>query len=293
MELDPERVAGWKRAGLVTAVAFCAGAQIPFLLQALTGRDYFATELPFKLGTLAVLVVGLYLLRPLPKPAAAKPAQSPAPAPRPAPPAPAAAPRTPTLPAGTRAPNVQLVLETPLSKGPVWPPGEPLPITVQVRGASAADLASIDVELELKHAGGSERARVALRESVAVLSQTVPQPGAFQVKARALWQGAVIAEAAVDGRAASYREEIGRRFDALKASSAAQGLAITQGSTPREVRDVLVRAQPQKRRSIDELLAALEVALFAEEEVGRDTYEQLVRALADIEQRGEEAAPRA
>jgi hypothetical protein len=266
------------------------------VLQALGGRDYFASELSFKLGTLAVLAVGLYLLRPMPK-AAPAPSQVPAPPALTLPP-PAVAPRPPPvvatqLASGPRIPSIQLTLTTPLEKGPVWPPGEPLPVTIQVRGASAQDLLSLDVELELRHAGGAERARVALREPVAVLSQTVPQPGPFQVRARALWQGQPVAEAAVEGRAASYREEIGRRFDGLKAGAAAQGIGITTGSTPREVRDAFVRHYPKLRRSMDDLLMALEVALFAEDEVGRDTYEQLVRALADIEQRGQEAVPHA
>jgi hypothetical protein len=58
------------------------------------------------------------------------------------------------------------------------------------------------------------------------------------------------------------------------------------------VRDAYVRHNPKLRRSLDDLLMALEIALFAEEEVGRDTYEQLVRALAEIEQR-QEAVPHA
>ncbi|HEV8361583.1 MAG TPA: DUF4129 domain-containing protein [Candidatus Thermoplasmatota archaeon] len=293
----PAPSGGWSRAVLVVAVAFSAGAQLVFVLQGLAVGDYFQGDLAFKFGTLAVLAVGGYLLwktQPHPTndaPPAAPPA-APAAAPAPPAPRPSPAPAQIARPAGSRAPAIQIVVETPLARGPVWPPGEPLPITLQVRGASQADLASIDVELELRHAGGAERARVAMREPTAVLSQTVPSPGPFQVKARALWQGAVVAEATVDGRAASYREEIGRRFDALKANAEAAGLPVGADSTPREVREVLARRYPTLRRSLDDMVGALEVALFAEDEVGRETYEALARALAEVEQRGLEAVPR-
>src|SRR5207245_538707 len=105
----------------------------------------------------------------------------------------------------------------------------------------------------------------------------------FTLTARVLRDGVELAKASADGRAASYREEIGRRFDVVKVTASQAGVDIGPEATPRELRDVLARRNPKLRPALEEMVAALEVALYAEEEVGRDTYEALVRALQEIE----------
>ena len=54
-----------------------------------------------------------------------------------------------------------------------------------------------------------------------------------------------------------------------------------------------MRRYPPLRAHLDDLVAAIEVALYSQDEIGRDTYERLVRALAELERKGLEAAPRA
>lgn len=222
--------------------------------------------------------------QPLP-PAPARAATMPPAAARAAPPPhqPLAPPPKPEL-----AP-VKMNLESPLVRGPVWPPGEPIPLTIQVKPAGPGDMGDVDVELELKHARGTERVRVPLKGNVAVLSQAVPSPGPFVLTARALRDGQTVSEASIEGYAASYREEIGRRFEALKKACERAGLEVGDDSTPREVREALAHRFPQMRPQLAELVLALEIALYSEEEVGRDTYESLVRALAELERRGLEA----
>lgn len=288
---------GWLPPLLVLIVAFCAGAQLAFAFQALLlGEDYFRDALLMKFGTLALLVAGGILLLPPDRRAAwsrapaaplapARPAPAPA-APARAPPAPATAPRTARE---DPFPPLSIALETPLAKGPVWPPGEPLPVSVHVRGGPPGH-EGVDIELEVQHAGGAERGRVSLKGTSALLSQTIPQPGPFTLTAKALLHGTAVASASVEGRAASYREEIARRFEGLRASATAKGLSVGPDATPRELRDALARRHPSMRRSLEEVVASVEVALYAEDEVGRETYESLVRALADVERRGLEAA---
>lgn len=285
----------WAEPALVLVMAFCGGAQLAYVLQALAGGDYFGLDLPAKLATLAVLLAGAgYLLRHERRRAFASRwrARAAAPHAAPQPPPLEPEPEEPPRP-GAPAPTLRLDLETPLGRGPVWPPGEPLPVTVRVSGAGPEGMAELDLELELQHSGGRERARVPLRGSVAVLSQTVPSPGPFKLTARALRHGEPVAEASVQGRASSYREEVGRRFEQLKASVGRAGLPVGPDATPREVQETLARRFPGLAPRLDGLAGVLETALYSPDEVGRDTYEALVRALGELERRGLEAAPHA
>lgn len=312
----------WLTPLTIMVVAFCAGVQLALVFQLLLGT-WTPDALPLQLATLALAVAGGWLLlsperraeadawfqgarqraaaaRPAPPPPTLQAPPPPAPArapPKPAPPAQAPAKAkhvtAPPLPAKPALGPVKMSLESPLARGPVWPPGEPIPITIQVRMAGPGDPGDIDIELEVQHSKGKERARLPLKGSVAVVSQAVPSPGPFVITARAIREGQSVSESSVEGYASSYREEVGRRFEALKEACENAGLEVGAESTPREVRDALAHKFPNLRRNLDDLAGALEVALYSEEEVGRDTYEALVRALTELEKRGLEAASRA
>lgn len=322
----------WLTPLLILVGAFCAGIQLALLLQML-GGNWAPEDLPMQLATFAVMVACAWLLLsperrgqaeawlrgqrertapsaeqapPPPPPVVREPAPAaapmrslpPPPMAKAAPPA-TAAPAKPKPAPVAQAPArpalapVKMSLESPLARGPVWPPGEPIPITIQVRMAGPGEPGDIDIEIEVQHSKGTQRARLPLKGSVAVVSQAVPSPGPFVITARAIREGGPVSETQVQGYASSYREEIGRRFDALKEACGAHGLEVGAESTPRELRDALAHKFPGLRKNLDELVGALEVALYSEEEVGRETYEALVRALTELEKRGLEASTRA
>ena len=306
---DPQRPP-WLTPVLILLVAFCAGAQAAFLIQAFRGAGYFSANLLLKFTTLGLLLAGMYMLMPgsrqdevraraastfsrVRSSAADAGSRLQKKATSAVKPKPAA--KTSNAPAsGAKAAlPVKVALESPLQRGPVWPPGEPIPVTIQILVEGPGGAKDVEVEMDLVHAGGKETVRVPIRGSAAVMSQTVPVPGPFTITARAFRGGEAVAETTLEGRAAQYREEIGRRFDELKTVAAAAGLPVGPASTPRELRDALARRFPRLRAELDELVVAIEVALYSQEEVSRDTYESLVRALSQLARLGLEAAPRA
>lgn len=304
----------WLGPALILVAAFCGGVQLAFIIQMFTGTGYFSGALLLKFTTLALLAASIYLLMSPERQAAlrdraaelfdrsrdavdeARERRRERAAERGAvadddaiPPVDADAPEPATTQRAAPRPPVNLDLETPLTGGPVWPPGEPIPITIEIRVQGPHSQEDIDVEVELRHAGGTETARVPLKGSAAVLSQTVPTEGPFTLTARALRDGDSVSETTVEGLATPYREEIGRRFEQLKSSAGNAGLPIGPDATPRELHAALVERHPALRSKLDDLVTAIEFALYSEEDVTRETYEGLVQGLVELERVGVEA----
>lgn len=281
-----------ERPGYVPAVftvtAFAAGVQIALLVQALGGGGYppagkgtlFAVSLAV-LGASAILHVPIAKLdlswltdrlsdlnerrSVVLAPADREPAVHAAPA--------SSSEQT----NGGTPPRLSARVHSPLAAGPVVAPDEVIPITIEAEPESLAK--DLEITLEIHAPSGTRTVERRMEGTRIVEGISFEQAGAFQVRVTLAHPKADNAAKTLEGRVASYREEVGRLFEALKETLATAQLDVGPQSTPREVVAELRRVDAADPSRLADLAVELEVSLYGDQEIDRATYETVHTAI--------------
>ncbi len=320
--LGLSEIPGYTPAALL-AIAFSAGVQLTLIIQAFGGASYPPNGQGLLFWSTALLLIGglglhvpwsqlsssldtdaLAEAKParhrqvLLAPAGQAPATSQAPSPAPAPAnghaskqaaeplvqtqGSSAEPATATQPAPSGpAPKLKARIHSPLAKGPVVRPGEPVPFTIEAQPKELAE--ELEVTVSVKTDEGTRKSTAAMKDTTLVHTETFDQAGVFEIVITLEHPGAPPASQTIQGRVASYREEVGRIFEELKARCQKAGLAVGPHSTPREVCSELRTARSAKAEQLAELAIELEVALYGDKEIERHTYEAVYQAVQAIQ----------
>lgn len=189
----------------------------------------------------------------------------------------------------TEARRLKVRVHSPLAMGPVIAPGEPLPITIQAEPEHLAP--ELEVTIEIVRGEERRSQTVTMTAPTVVHSETLDEEGPFELVVTVKHPHAPAATKTIAGRVTSYREEVGRLFDELKADAENAALDVASHSTPREVAQALARGKLIEARHVRELAASLETALYDDTAVERSTYETIHAILSQVTFETPEAAP--
>lgn len=178
----------------------------------------------------------------------------------------------------TSAADLRVRVHSPLSAGPVVAPGEELPLTIEAEPEELAR--ELEVAIALRGPDGSRTVHERVDGTQLEQTATFDEAGPFTVRVDVDHPRAEPATKTLRGRVAPYEEEVGRLFEHLKDEATDDGLAVSPGSTPREVcRELRTRTDADASQLAD-LAVELEVALYGDEDVDRGTYETIHAAIA-------------
>lgn len=184
--------------------------------------------------------------------------------------------------------RLKVRIHSPLMVGPVVAPGESVPI--QVRAEPAELAGDLSVTFRIEDAKGTRQTTGHMTGTDLVHTETFEAPGPFTVSVEVEHPEGQPASKTLEGRVASYREEVGRLFDRVREQAMAQGLDIGPQSTPREVCKALPTMANASYEDAQALRTHLEIALYGDGAVDRPTYEAIHTLLREVGL-GEEVAP--
>ncbi len=175
------------------------------------------------------------------------------------------------------APRLSARIHSPLAAGPVVAPDETIPVTIEAEPETLAR--ELDVTLEIHGPGGSRQVHRQMDGTRIVEGVEFHEAGPFQIHVTLTHPKADDAAKTLEGRVASYREEVGRLFEALKERMTEAELDVGPQSTPREVCSELGRVDAADPQRLADLAVELEVALYGDQEIDRATYETVHTAI--------------
>lgn len=181
-------------------------------------------------------------------------------------------------PVAQAAPRLKVRVHSPLAVGPVVAPEETLPIHVQAEPAELAR--ELEVTFRVQETGTTRSTTTQMTGTDLVHTETFHDPGPLRVEVVVVHPQAQPARKVLEGRVATYREEVGRLFDELKATAMEAGMDVGPQSTPREVCQGLPALGNASYEDAEALRTHLEVALYGDDDVDRSTYEGIHTILA-------------
>lgn len=183
-------------------------------------------------------------------------------------------------PAPSGAHRLSARVHSPLAAGPVVAPDEVIPVTVEAEPEALAQ--DLEVTFEIHGPDGTREVHRGMEGTRIVEGVSFEAPGAFTIHVTLTHPDADEAAKTLEGRVASYREEVGRLFESLKETMAELGLDAGPQSTPREVCSELGRIDAAEPGRLADLAVELEVALYGDEEIDRASYETVHTAIDDL-----------
>ncbi len=186
----------------------------------------------------------------------------------------------PEEPAVQPAARLKIKVHSPLMVGPVVAPGETVP--VQVHAEPEALARELEVTFQVTHNDRTRTATANMQGTDLVHTETFEEPGRFEILVQARHPKGQPASKRIEGRVATYREEVGRLFDQLKARAREAGAQVGDQSTPREVCKHLTTIANASYDDAEALRTHLEVALYGDAGVDRATYEAVHTIIREV-----------
>lgn len=178
------------------------------------------------------------------------------------------------------AARLKIRVHSPLMVGPVVAPGETVPIQVHAEPEELAR--QLEVTFEVTHNDQTRTATANMQGTDLVHTETFEDPGRFEIHVQAHHPKGQPASKRIEGRVATYREEVGRLFDQLKARAREAGANVGDQSTPREVCKHLTTIANASYDDAEALRTHLEVALYGDAGVDRATYEAIHTIIREV-----------
>jgi len=276
-----------------TITAFAIGVQVKLVADALGPRSYPpAGQDALGWGTLAVLAASLILHVPwrrwpqardkiaeLAETTTTEPAADAEPAGGPA-------PGTPDRTNGHNEPpesmpRLKARVHSPIQHGPVFAPGDEVPVTIEAEPEELA--CDLEVTIETESPSGSQTAQPEMTGTQLEHVVSFGDPGRFSLTVKLDHPRSDPASKTFEGRVATYREEVGRIFEEAKERGSKAGLDIGPQSTPREVCRELGKLDGADAGDLADLAVELEIALYGDEEVDRASYETVYHAIEGLD----------
>lgn len=189
-------------------------------------------------------------------------------------------PATSQGPAVEPAARLKIRVHSPLMVGPVVAPGETVPVQVHAEPEELAR--QLKVSFQVTHNDQTRTATATMQGTDLVHTETFQDPGAFEILVQARHPKSQPASKRIEGRVATYREEVGRLFDQVKARAREAGAQVGQQSTPREVCKHLTTIANASYDDAEALRTHLEVALYGDAGVDRATYEAIHTIIREV-----------
>lgn len=177
-------------------------------------------------------------------------------------------------------PTLEARVHSPITAAPVIAPGEPVPITIEAEPEVLAK--DLTATVEVTGPQGSRTVERPMEGTEMTLEERFGTPGSFSITVRLTHPRSEAASKTLEGRVASYREEVGRLFEQLKERMMNAELDVGPQSTPREVCNELRRTDAAPPDELADLAVELEVSLYGDEEIDRSTYETVHQALQGL-----------
>lgn len=187
---------------------------------------------------------------------------------------------TPEAPAVQPAARLKIRVHSPLMVGPVVAPGETVPVQVHAEPEELAR--QLEVTFEVTHNDQPRTTTANMQGTDLVHTETFEDPGPFEILVQARHPKSEPASKRIEGRVATYREEVGRLFDQLKARAREAGAQVGEQSTPREVCKHLTTIANASYDDAEALRTHLEVALYGDAGVDRATYEAIHTIIREV-----------
>lgn len=187
---------------------------------------------------------------------------------------------TPEQPPVQPAARLKIRVHSPLMVGPVVAPGETVPVQVHAEPEELAR--QLKVTFQVTHNDQTRTATANMQGTDLVHTETFEDPGAFEILVQARHPKGDPASKRIEGRVATYREEVGRLFDQLKARTREAGAQVGEQSTPREVCKHLTTIANASYDDAEALRTHLEVALYGDAGVDRATYEAIHTIIREV-----------
>lgn len=178
------------------------------------------------------------------------------------------------------ASRLKIRVHSPLMVGPVVAPGETVPI--QVHAEPEALARQLEVAFQVTHNATTWETTATMQGTDLVHDETFDEPGPFEIVVEARHPQSDPARKRIEGRVATYREEVGRLFDELKDRAREVGAEVGRQSTPREVCQHLPTIANASYDDAEALRTHLEVALYGDDAVDRATYEAIHTIIREV-----------